>query len=82
MSINDPYILANAIIGFDDMVEAAGVDVASLLKEADIAAIALIEPGTLISYKKFSICMKSRQMPATGPIWELRWPSIHRPTCP
>jgi AraC-like DNA-binding protein len=78
MVIHDRYIRATQLIGFQELVDAAGGDALTLLADAKIEAKALSEPDSLISYRAFGnlieIASKELSRPSLGLEWTLATP--------
>ena len=77
MVIQDRYIRATQLIGFQELVEDAGGDALALLLNARIEAEALSEPDRLISYNAFGnmleIASVNLSRPSIGLEWTLRY---------
>lgn len=78
MIVTDSYIRATSLIGFQELVEKAGGNAESLLREADISPALLSKPDALMSYNKFGnlleIGARELNRPSLGLEWALSAP--------
>lgn len=80
MIIDDGYIRATALIGFQELVDEAGTDTSlAMLRDAGISDTAFADVDSLISYRKMGFLMEIAAQrlarPTLGLEWTLRTPA-------